>query len=421
MKIDICENFQEVKNKFLDECIECGLCITKCPVIQYTDIHNSNPKNIQKYIKKFLNTGELTQEAYTKVYSCMECYKCAGEKHCPKGFDTITINEIAKWERQKRCIQCNTDDDDYITQKVLASIQVSKKDYEKIFTATEKGNAEYVFFTGCNVYKQPEKILNAIDIINEITQDWAFVPGIDYCCGDLYNNHGKPQKATEVYNKLIEKIASYSPKKLILWCPTCSCRFKINNINSDIPFEIITFGQFVAENMDKLKLENKAGKIVTLHEACKSSYMGIDLDSVRKILVSIPNVQLIEMKHHGKNALCCGSEAREKNPKSADKIKEIRLKEAQDVNPDILIDVCQFCHDTFAAEEVKYEFKIENYVNFIAASLGINREDKYKKYKQWKNIDKIMEDAKEFLYDSPYTKEQIISVLKNVFSINSEV
>lgn len=419
MNIDICKYYEEFKDELLDKCTECGQCITKCPINQYTDICNSDPKKIQKDIINFFKTGELSQDAYTKVYSCMECFKCIGNKHCKKGFNTMTINEIVKWEQQKN-IQNNLDNnnDDYNTQKVLASIQVSKDDYKKIFTATKKEKAEYVFFAGCNVYKQPEKILNAIDIINLITQDCAFVPGINYCCGDLYNNHGKPEKATEVYNKLIEKIASYTPKKVILWCPTCSCRFAINELGTnDIPFEIITFGQFIAENIDKLKFENKLCKNVTLHEACKTSYMGIDLKSVRKILTEIPNIELIEMRHHGKDTICCGSEAREHFPKFADKIKEKRLKEAEEVNPDILIDVCQFCHDTFATDELEYDFKIENYINVISESLGINREDKYKKYKQWNNVDRVMEDVKDFIYDSPYSKEEVMRVLSNLFSI----
>jgi len=419
MKTDLCEYYSAVKNNFLNQCNECGLCITKCPIIQYTDIRNSNSKVIQKDIIKFLNGGELSQEAQTKVFSCMECFKCVGRKHCPKGFNTITINEIVKWELQKRIARTDLDieKDDYINQKVLASIQVSKKDYEKISTATNKESAEYVFFVGCNVYKQPEKILNAIDIINMITHDWAFVPGINYCCGDLYNSQGKPEKATEVYNKLTKKIASYSPKKLILWCPTCNCRFAINNMSTEaIPFEIVTFGQFVAENMDKLRFKNELKKTVTLHEACKTSYMGIDLESVRKLLISIPNVELVEMEHHGKDTLCCGSEARGHNPKCADLIKEKRLREAQYVNPDVLIDVCQFCHDTFAKDELSYEFKIENYVNFIAQSLGINREDKYKKYKQWNNVERVMEAAKDNIAHSPYTEEQIKIVLSKLFS-----
>jgi len=37
-----------------------------------------------------------------------------------------------------------------------------------------------VFFLGCNVYFQPEKILNAMDIIDAIGDDYAFLSAVDY-------------------------------------------------------------------------------------------------------------------------------------------------------------------------------------------------------------------------------------------------
>lgn len=236
-------------------------------------------------------------------------------------------------------------------------------------------------------------------------------------CGELHNFSGNPEKATSVSKKLINKIFSYSPTKVILWCPTCSCRF-INTISmiEKMPFETITFSQFLSENIDKLKFTKEINKTVTLHEACKTSYTGIDLTSVRKILTSIPNIELVEMKHNGENTMCCGSGASVWFRESFNKIKTKRLKEAQETNADTLVDVCHFCHETFVAEEIEYGFKVDNYINLVALALGINREDKFKKYKQLNNIDKILEDASEFIKNSPYTQEQIIDVLINKFS-----
>ncbi len=71
-------------------------------------------------------------------------------------------------------------------QRVLASVQVSGSDYNKITTSGNKQSARYVFFAGCNVYFQPEKILNALDIMDAIGDDYTFLPGLDYCCGDSH-------------------------------------------------------------------------------------------------------------------------------------------------------------------------------------------------------------------------------------------
>jgi hypothetical protein len=42
---------------------------------------------------------------------------------------------------------------------------------------TDKQHARYVLFPGCNVYFQPELILNALDIMDAVGDDYAFVPG----------------------------------------------------------------------------------------------------------------------------------------------------------------------------------------------------------------------------------------------------
>lgn len=417
MKSDLTQYYKEVMKKLIEECIQCGLCVSKCPIVEHTDIANLNPKDIQKDIINFFKTGEMRDTVYTKAYSCMECFRCI-DKHCPKGISPLLINEIIKWKNECNNSQNRVEEenDDYMVQRVLSSIQVSKIDYEKIFAESIKQKAKYVFFPGCNVYKQPEKILNSLDILDRITDDYAFVPGLNYCCGDLYSYLGKPDRATEVSRKLVNKISSYSPQKVILWCPTCSCRFiKTISAIKEIPFEIITFSQFLAENMDKLKFLKEINKTVTLHEPCKTSYTRIDLTSVRKILTSIPNIKLIEMEHHGENTVCCGSGAAVWFPESFEKIKVSRLKEAKESNADTLIDVCHFCHETFVTEELKCGFEVENYINLVAHAIGINREDKFKKYKQSNNIDKILEYANEFIKDSPYTQEQIIDILVKEF------
>jgi len=102
-------------------------------------------------------------------------------------------------------------------------------------------------------------------------------------------------------------------------------------------------------------------------------------------------------------------------PESFEKVKSNRLKEAKETKADIMVDVCHFCHETFVTEESKYGFEVENYINLVAQALGINREDKYKKYKQSNNIDKILEYSNEFIKDSPYTQKQILDILIKEF------
>ena len=281
--------YQEEKKRVIEKCKECGVCAKKCPIIKKTELADVSPQDIQKQIKAYLETGEINQTIFARAFSCMECFKCI-DKCCPEGLNPLLVNEIIKWEYRQNKIEemvyGNPKDADS-AHRVLASIQTSPEEYLKITSPSDKDAAEYVFFPGCNVYWQPEKLISALDIMDLITDDWAFVPGLDFCCGSVH-----------IYNGSIET-------------------------------------------------KNKIQKTATLHEACKSAFTGVDLTGAREILQKLPGVDLVEMPRHGKNTVCCGSGAEDYFPNSFKTIRDDRLAEAAQTHADIFVDVCHHCHNVF--------------------------------------------------------------------------
>lgn len=416
MSKSLVQYFDEERNRIIESCSSCGQCINKCPIIKHTKLDGASPKEVQYKVLDFLENGTIYDEVYIKSFACMECYRCV-KKHCPRGLNPLLINEIIKWDYYRKelaSIPYTDPRDQYAKQRVLASIQVPEEDYKRIFSQTEKKSARYVFFPGCNVYLQPEKVLEALDIMDIIGEDYAFVPGLDYCCGNVHFEAGAVEKGHDSSKELIAKLCSYNPETVIFWCPTCQCRFDMTVSKvSELPFNIISFPQFLTQNIDKLPFKKQISKTITLHEACKVAYMGLDTVSIRKVLRSIPGINLVEMPRHGENTACCGSSAMDFFPESMAVVRDKRLQEAAETGADILIDICQTCHNIFAKEEPKYPYAITNYISLVAEALGIKREDKFKKYKQWGNIDRIIEDAKELIEQSNYSIDKIVEVLKN--------
>ena len=58
-----------------------------------------------------------------------------------------------------------------------------------------------------------------------------------------------------------------------------------------------------------------------------------------------------------------------------------------------------------------------NYVSLVAEALGIEREDKFKKYKQWKDLDRILTDAEAYVETSPFSREKMIEVVKKMMNL----
>jgi len=416
--VSILDHYAKEKQRFLENCVQCGLCAEGCPILPYTDISEISSQDIQEEVFDFMESGVPNQQAYTKAFACMECFKCTAGM-CPEDLNPMLVNELIKNEYISSGLAKKAYGDAMqpdSAHRVLASVQVSASDYSKISKSSNKQHARYVFFPGCNVYFQPEKILNAMDIMDVIGDDYAFLPGLDYCCGDSFVFLGDIDDGGQQAELLVAAIADFRPEAVVLWCPTCLCRFGTSIAPTmDIPFQIQSFPQYLAANMNKLTLSDAAAGTVTLHEACKSAYTGLDRDGPREVLRQLPGVTLREMKYHGRETVCCGSGAICWFPHSCAQIRKERLRDAAQTGAERLVTVCHYCNQTFAVEEAHYDFSVTNYVNLVAEAIGIRRDDKFKKYTLWGSLKRILKDADDHIAESPFESKRIIEVLQEVF------
>ncbi len=418
-KMKIHNLYLNERKRFLDQCIQCGVCADECPILPYTDIREISSQEIQEAVFDSIANGTFNHLAYKKAFACMECFKCTNNI-CPQDLNPMLINELIKGNfisSGKADSPFSNSQGPESPQRILASVQVSKDEYKRITTPTPEKDVKYVFFPGCNVYFQPEKLLNALDIMDVIGDLYAFLPGLDYCCGDNHLFFGLQNEGSLITDELIAKLTEYNPEEVILWCPTCHCRFNTYiSPSMDVPFKVTSFPQYLSKHMEKLPLAGgETHKILTLHDPCKSAYTGIDLNGTRDVLSQLPGTQLKEMKHHGADAMCCGSGAACWFPDSCSQIQEDRLKEAELTGADRMVTVCHYCNQTFASKEGRFDFEVINYVNLVAEAMGIYREDKFKKYSQCNDLKLILNYIGSNIENLPFEKEKIMNTLRSFF------
>lgn len=342
----ILDHYAREKQRFLEDCTQCGLCAEGCPIIPYTDVREMASGDIQKGVFDFMNSGIPNHQAYTKAFACMECFKCTAGI-CPEDLNPMLINELIKSRYIGEGLANKAYGDPRqpdSTHRVLASVQVSRAE------------------------------------------------------------------------DLVPAIGGFEPEVAVFWCPTCQYRFDKSIVPAmDIPFKILSFPQYLAANMSKLPLTRAAAGTVTLHEACKSAFTGLDLDGPREVLRQLPGVTLTEMKHHSCDTICCGSGAICWFPESCARIREERLQEAEQTGAEHLVTVCHYCNQTFAEQGAQYDFLVTSYVNLVAEAMGIRRDDKFNRFTQWGDLDVILKDAEKHIAGSPFERERIIEVLQSVF------
>lgn len=407
---------QSEKQRTLENCTRCGQCIKKCPIIEKSALSQARPREIQGAVLDFLRNGAATQQVLDRVNSCMQCYGCLSL--CPEGLNPLLTIYTCMYEMEEKGIRPNPPWDPKspeLVHRILAAIQTTPGEYDRIFTPSPEKKAATLFFPGCNVYWQPEKILNAMDIMAHIDPGFAFIPGLDFCCGACHLSKGRPQKAGDTFGELMEKIAAYAPNTLVLWCPTCFCQADtFFSPFTSFPFEIKSMAQYAAENMEKLDIKANDNRRITLHDACKIALTGLDVPGARPILRAM-GAELKEMPRIGEEAACCGCNALTSDPSSGKQMLDQRIAEADATGADVLATVCHYCGQMLASHHQETGFKVINYISLLAGAMGIRRRDRFLEYMRWADAERILADAGPQIRETRFSRELIEETVKEVF------
>ena len=412
MKVTLKDHIQSERARAADECTACGLCAKVCPAVRESSLSSYTPRQIQLHVRKHLQSGTGSPLVRQRAESCLECFGCLSV--CPQGLMPMHVLQSIRAE-----LSGGGEYEDPAGAesgwRIMAAAQTRPQDYRRIFASPAKASADTVFFPGCNVYKQPDKLLSALDLLDLIGDDYAFLPGLENCCGNVDLEGDRLDRAGDRADKLIERLASFNPKQVVLWCPTCHCLFSgLYARWKNLPFKVVSFTRHLADNMGRLDLTRPDNRKVTLHEACKSALTGADLSGPRDVLKGL-GLDLEEMPRSGERAVCCGGGAVGEFAFLLDRLRDSRLDEAAAVGASTLVDVCHYCHVVFAAHAERHGIDLVNYVTLAARAAGLERNDLYLRWKSWADVDRIMDDAASNIAAGPFSVEQTRRVMEDIF------
>jgi Fe-S oxidoreductase len=272
---------------------------------------------------------------------------------------------------------------------------------------------------GCSALATPDKNLAFIDILEKIGIDFAALIGGKICCGTPNFFAGELKEAEATARNLIKNFESFSPDKLIVTCPSC-----YNQLKNVFPhflsfdFEVQLLPMFLSDNLDRIKFTTPLNKKVTLHEPCHLSRGIKDYQSARRVIEALPGVELVEMEHNKEEALCCGGMASIAYPEYGFKFSQALLEEGKKTNADCMINICAKCHTGLCPYEEKYSYELTDITSLVNEAMGGRRyEDKYKKYWKYRDLDKIIEEAKEYIEASDFSLEEMRKIIPLMFQL----
>ena len=177
-------------------------------------------------------------------------------------------------------------------------------------------DADTVFFPGClTAYRAPEIARATAKLLNKLGIEFSILGEEEYCCGNPLIMTGQLPLAREIARHNWETLKD---KRIVTSCPGCYRCFKVEYaklLGEEYQINAVHTVELLAELIDEGKIKfkkgtkgtkSKAKEKVVYHDPCElGREMGI-YDQPRKVIQSIPGIELVEMVRNRENTWCCG-------------------------------------------------------------------------------------------------------------------
>jgi Fe-S oxidoreductase len=182
------------------------------------------------------------------------------------------------------------------------------------------------------------KVLNKLGIVPVVSPQ-------ERCCGHdlLWNGDRANFELLARHNTRL--VAESGAKVLVTSCAECLRTWKIDYAPffEGKPPLLQHFTEFLAERLGQLKLKADGQLRVTYQDPCRlGRHLGL-YDPPRRVLASLPGVELVEMRRSGAAAVCCAGGTWSHCDRFAKRIQVERLREARATGARVLAAACPKC------------------------------------------------------------------------------
>jgi heterodisulfide reductase subunit D len=413
----------------VDACTQCGKCVEVCPITEPAGVADEPPAVIGGVID-ILRGGEGTKAARAWASACVASGECI--KACDYGVNPrflLAMTRVAIARKDDAAVRRRKGVENFrrVARDVthLSRLQLEDELLERLGqrtgpdrddTAAQERKPDFVFYTGCNVLKTPHIALLALDVMDTLGVTYRVLGGPTHCCGVQQLRAGDTETLGRVAESTLEKLAASKTGQVLAWCPSCQVQFSevtlptIERARGARPFEMTPFMRFLGEKLDQLRplLREAVPLRVALHR--HPGVAGV-MQAAERVLRAVPGLELVEL---GVPAVGLMSNALATLPAYKRDLYRRELDAAQAAGVDALVAVYHADHRELCAHEREYTFRILNVLDIVGQSMGITRDDHYKRLKLMQDIDAIAADCQDLATRHqlpPETTRQVIAAM----------
>ncbi len=325
------------------------------------------------------------------VFQCLMCGAC--DSGCKRNLDLEVMNSLEALRGQM--VQSGRFPEAHskmVDNVVKTHNRFGASQDKRLFwnPANVNDTSDTVYFAGCGASYTQKSIAQSTDKILGALGGYRLLPN-EQCCGHPLFAMGHYDAFRTQMEHNLEAMKSTGAKRLVTACAECYKTWKVDyprmmkTNTSDLPFEVVHVTELIDQGLTDgaLKLSNKVDLKVAWHDPCNLGRMSEPYthwegtrgqwgclepaenfqakqfnrgtqgvyDQPRRILESIPGVELLEMKRHHEFSWCCGGHGGvpEAYPDLASHAVDERLEEVKVSGAEAVASACPYCKQQFQA------------------------------------------------------------------------
>lgn len=362
----------------LASCAHCGRCSQACPAAVATGGRDGlDPRGLIEALQAAGSTAPLA-EGYGEaaLWQCTTCMAC--DDACPIGISPLSMVIDLRRERvldAARFPQPLRDVMDGLARRGnpwglaraerdewLASRQGPNGDLP---TLAPGGETDVLLWLGCmgGYDARAREAVNALaGLLRGAGIDLAILGPDEACCGDPARRAGNEALWRELAEHNLAALATRRYQRIVTLCPHCANTLGNEYADVGAHLPVSHAAPFLASLLREGRLAPALGADghepvregrplrVTLHDPCYLARGMGDTISARALLKALPDVDLVELPRHGRDALCCGAGGGRMWLEGPDEppLGEARLTELAAAGVDLCVTACPYCRTMIA-------------------------------------------------------------------------
>ena len=328
-------------------CYQCGLCTGICPW-----------NTVRSFmVRRIMHEAQLgaTNFGSEDVWICVTCRACV--QRCPRGVEIIDVMRAIR--RAVASLGIGVVPDALrISAKNIAGVgnPLGEEPEKRDDWAKDLGvkkftrGTEILYFPCCIPSYDPDvKTVSrsTATILNKLGIDFGIIGTEAKCCGEAIRKAGHEEIFQSLAKSNINTFGSNGVKTIVVSSPHCYHAFKNEYPELGGKFQVLHITQYLVSLIDqgKLRFSKEIKKKVIYSDPCYLGRHNSIYDEPRKLLQSIPGLELVEFPDSREEALCCGGGGGRiwMDTKKGERFSDIRVEQALEKGANIIAVACPYC------------------------------------------------------------------------------